>query len=212
MNLPNKLTISRFVMTAVLVACMAFGEEYEVVKVMHAPGRPQGWNFAYTASLFMFLAASITDYFDGEIARKRGLITSFGKLMDPLADKILMAGTFICLLPLKALPAWIVICIIGREFLITGLRLVAASKGAVLASEKLGKHKTVWQMITAGWFLLLLSLAEFVRAGFLPPGRWWEFGYRWVGLSLTAVALILTVLSGLGYLSKHRQVLIDEPM
>jgi CDP-diacylglycerol--glycerol-3-phosphate 3-phosphatidyltransferase len=212
MNLPNKLTISRFVMTAVLVGCMAFGEEYEVINVLHAPGRPQGWNFAYTASLLLFLAASITDYFDGEIARKRKLITSFGKLMDPLADKILMAGTFICLLPLKALPAWVVICIIGREFLITGLRLVAAAKGEVLSSEKLGKHKTLWQMITAGYFLLMLSIAEFVRAGFIPPGKWWEFAYRWLGGTLTGIALILTVLSGLGYLSKHRKVLIDEPM
>ena len=207
MNLPNKLTISRLVMTAVFVGCMAAGEEYDVLK---APGRPHGWNFAYTCALVLFLAASITDYFDGAIARKRGLETAFGKLMDPLADKILMAAGFICLVPLKAIPAWVVICIISREFLITGLRLIAASKGHILPSEKLGKHKTVWQMITAGYFLLLLSLAEFSRAGLpLHATSWWWMAWRYVGWTLAGVALVLTLYSGLGYLARHRKLLAD---
>ena len=208
MNLPNKLTISRLVMAAVFVGCMAAGEEYDVLK---APGRVKGWNFAYTFALVLFLVAAITDYFDGAIARKRNLITSFGKLMDPLADKVLMAAGFICLVPLKAIPAWVVICIISREFLITGLRLIAASKGHILPSEKLGKHKTVWQMITAGYFLLLLSLAEFARAGMpLHAEAWWWYAWRYVGWSLAAVALALTIYSGLGYLSRHRKLLSDE--
>ena len=207
MNLPNKLTVSRFVMTAAFVSCMAAGEEYDVLK---APGREHGWNFAYTAALVLFIAASITDYFDGAIARKRGLETAFGKLMDPLADKVLMAAGFICLVPLKAIPAWVVICIIAREFLITGLRLVAASKGTILPSEKLGKHKTVWQMITAGYFLLLLSLAEFARAGAkLSAEVWWWYAWRWMGWTLAAVALVLTLYSGLGYLARHRKLLSE---
>lgn len=207
MNLPNKLTVSRLVMTVAFVGCMAMGEEYDVLK---APGRPQGWNFAYTLALLLFVAAAITDYFDGAIARKRGLETAFGKLMDPLADKVLMAAAFICLVPLKAIPAWIVICIISREFLITGLRLVAASKGVVLPAEKLGKHKTVWQIITAGYFLLLLSLAEFSRAGVpLNAKVWWWFAWRYLGWTLMGIALVLTLYSGLRYLSRHRKLLTD---
>ena len=207
MNLPNKLTISRLVMTAVFVGCMAAGEEYDVLK---SPGRPHGWNFAYTAALLLFIAAAITDYLDGSIARKRGLETAFGKLMDPLADKVLMAAGFICLIPLKAIPAWVVICIISREFLITGLRLVAASKGQILPSEKLGKHKTVWQIITVGYFLLLLSLSEFARAGLpLHAEEWWWYAWRWFGWTLLAVALVLTLYSGLGYLARHRKLLAE---
>src|SRR5688572_30020173 len=207
MNLPNKLTISRLVMTVAFVGCMAAGEEYDALKMV---GRPSGWNFAYTASLILFIVAGITDYLDGTIARKRGLVTSFGKLMDPLADKVLMAAGFICLVPLKALPAWVVICIISREFLITGLRLVAASKGTILPSEKLGKHKTVWQIITVGYFLLLLSVAELDRAGMLHADVWWWYAWRWVGWTLAGVALVLTLYSGLGYLSRHRDLLADS--
>jgi CDP-diacylglycerol---glycerol-3-phosphate 3-phosphatidyltransferase len=207
-NLPNRLTISRLVMTVAFVGCMAGGEEYAVLK---SPGRAHGWNFAYTAALFLFIAAAVTDYFDGAIARKRNLVTSFGKLMDPLADKVLMAAGFICLVPLTAIPAWVVICIISREFLITGLRLVAASKGVVLPSEKMGKHKTVWQIITVGYFLLLLSLAEFSRAGVpLSAPVWWWYAWRWMGWTLAGVALALTLYSGLGYLSRHRKLLTEE--
>jgi CDP-diacylglycerol--glycerol-3-phosphate 3-phosphatidyltransferase len=207
MNLPNKLTISRLVMTVAFVGCMSGGEEYDVLK---SPGRAHGWNFAYTAALILFIGAAITDYLDGSIARKRGLETTFGKLMDPLADKVLMAAGFICLVPLKAIPAWVVICIIAREFLITGLRLIAASKGQILPAEKLGKHKTLWQIITAGYFLLLLSLAEFARAGLpLHAEDWWWYAWRWCGWTLAAIALILTLYSGLGYLSRHRKLLSE---
>lgn len=208
MNLPNKLTVSRFALTALFVGCMAAGEEYEV---LHAPGRLRGLNFAYTAALILFIAAAVTDYLDGAIARKRGLETDFGRLMDPLADKVLMAAGFICLVPLKAIPAWVVICIISREFLITGLRLVAAGKGKVLPAEKLGKHKTVWQIITAGYFLLLLSVMEFVRE-FFPvqdTREWWWYAWRWAGWTLAGVALTLTLYSGLGYLWKHRDLIAD---
>lgn len=218
MNLPNKLTVSRFVMTAVFVGCMSWGREYEALHAVyelphdpHAPGRLVGWNFAYFASLLLFLAASITDYFDGAIARKRGLESNFGKLMDPLADKVLMAAGFIMLVPLRAIPAWVVICIISREFLITGLRLVAIGKGVVLPSEKIGKHKTVWQMVTVGYFLLLLGLAECDRQGLnLHANEWWWFAWRKIGWPLAGVALALTLYSGLSYLWRHRDLIADE--
>lgn len=221
MNLPNKLTISRFAMTAIFVGCMAWGREYEALHAVyeanekptpHGYGRLIGWNFAYTTALVLFLAASITDYFDGAIARKRGLESNFGKLMDPLADKVLMAAGFITLMPLRAIPAWVVICIIAREFLITGMRLLAASKGVVLSAEKIGKHKTAWQMVTVAYFLLMLSLAEFDRQGVLPLQAqvWWWYAWRWVGWTLAGFALILTVYSGLTYLWRHRDLLVDE--
>jgi CDP-diacylglycerol---glycerol-3-phosphate 3-phosphatidyltransferase len=123
-----------------------------------------------------------------------------------------MAAGFITLLPLKAIPAWVVICIIAREFLITGLRLVAASKGRVLPAEKLGKHKTVWQMVTAGWFLLLLSVMEFARAFYHVEGTrdWWWYLWRWGGWALAGWALVLTLYSGLGYLWRHRDLITES--
>ncbi len=208
MNLPNKLTVSRFVMTAAFVATMAFGLEW---KELHAPGRETGWSFAYTAALLFFLAASFTDFLDGHLARKHGVVTNFGKLMDPLADKVMIAAAFICLLPLRALPAWVVIVVIAREFLITGLRLLAAGRGVILHSERLGKHKAVWQIVTAGYFLLLLAVMEWERAGWLSlhVREWWWPAWRYGGWTLAGVTLVLTVFSGLGYLWKHRD-LIEE--
>ena len=122
MNLPNILTLLRLGLTVLLVASLSVA-----VSVAH-----------FATALVLFLLASLTDYLDGVIARKWNLITDFGKLMDPLADKILTASAFICLIPFGALPAWAVIIIISREFLITGLRLLASSKGVILPAEKLG--------------------------------------------------------------------------
>jgi CDP-diacylglycerol--glycerol-3-phosphate 3-phosphatidyltransferase len=208
MNLPNKLTVSRLVMTAAFVVSMALGNEWEE---LHAPGRSAGWSFAYTAALLLFIAAGVTDYLDGYLARKHGSVTNFGKMMDPLADKVLISGAFICLVPLKAIPAWVAIVIISREFLITGLRLLAAGKGVVLQSDKLGKHKTVWQIVTTGYFLLLLALMEWEHAGWvsLHAADWsWPL-WRYGGWTLAAVALVLTLYSGLGYVWKHREFFME---
>lgn len=208
MNLPNKLTLSRFAMTAAFVLAMAMGEEWEV---LHAPGRAAGWNFSYSAALLLFLAASVTDYLDGYFARKLGVVTDFGRLMDPLADKVMMSSAFICLVPLKAIPAWVAIVIISREFLITGLRLVAAGKGVILQSERLGKHKTLWQIVTAGYFLLLLAVMEWERAGWvsLRAKEWWWPAWRYGGWTLAGVALALTLYSGFGYARKHRELIAE---
>ena len=211
MNIPNKLTISRFVMTAAFVAAMAFGREWEEI---HAPGRSAtqaAWSFAYTAALLLFLAASATDYLDGHYARKFGIVTNFGKLMDPLADKVMIAAAFICLVPLKAVPAWVAIVIVGREFLITGLRLLAAGRGVILQSERLGKHKAVWQIITAGYFLLLLAMMEWERAGWvaLRVADWWGHAWLYGGWTLASVTLVLTLYSGIGYALKHRDLLAE---
>lgn len=205
MNLPNQLTVSRFVMSAIFVGTMSAGWSLDRAFL---PEWGQGWDWAYLVSLVIFITAAVTDYFDGEIARTRGLTTNFGKLMDPLADKVMMAAGFICLIPMHAIPAWVAIVIISREFLITGLRLLAASHGTVLSAEKLGRHKMVWQIIAVGYFLLLLAIKEVEHAGWLPfpTALWWNHAWNYGGSTLTVVATVLTLYSGLGYFWKHRDL------
>jgi len=189
MNLPNALTLARIGLTALLVAALT----------LDVPGR-------FTAALVLFLVAALTDYLDGVIARRQNLISNFGKLMDPLADKILTASAFICFIPLKLVAAWVVIVIISREFLITGLRLLASSKNVILPAEKLGKHKTAWQMITISYYFLLLSASEWAAAGNLA----WTPPWQEIGWGLTAITVLLTVYSGLAYLAKNRRLLLEE--
>jgi CDP-diacylglycerol--glycerol-3-phosphate 3-phosphatidyltransferase len=189
MNLPNILTLLRLGLTVLLVASLSV--EYP---------------FHFSMALLVFLLASLTDYLDGVIARKWDLITDFGKLMDPLADKILTASAFICLIPFGALPAWAVIIIISREFLITGLRLLASSKGIILPAEKLGKHKTAWQMITIVYFRALLAADDFAPEGTDVVDLLWGYG----GAALVTATVALTVFSGLAYLWKNRRLLSPD--
>ena len=187
MNLPNRLTLARFFLTLGFVFSLSIS-----------------WQFGHTVALVLFLVGSLTDYADGYIARRYGLVTDFGKLMDPLVDKIMIAGAFICLVPIGAIPAWAVVVIISREFLITGLRLLAASKGIVLPAESIGKHKTGWQIATVIFLLLILAAREFnlgLSAKLLDQAQ--TYG----GNPLIAVALGLTLYSGVGYLWRNRTLL-----
>ena len=198
MNLPNQLTLLRLAMTVVLAAVLQ-----------------TEWKFACTAGLLLFGIASLTDYFDGAIARRHNLITDFGTLMDPLVDKILTAAALICLAAIDyqdhpAIPAWVAIVIISREFLITGLRQLAAAKGFVLPADRFGKHKTIWQIITILYFLLLLSLDEWSHAGWFDHPVFLRMLWRPLGSILTALTLILTVGSGLGYLWRNRHLIADR--
>ena len=186
MNLPNQLTVARLVLSIFFVACLS-----------------AGFPFNHTLALALFLVATATDYLDGEIARKYGLITDFGKLMDPLADKILTAAAFICLIPYGALPAWMVIVIIAREFLITGLRLLAGAKGVVLPAEKLGKHKTAWQMATIIFFLILLALGDWNSSRL----AWVPWAWHRIGTAMAIITTALTVYSGAGYFWKNRRLI-----
>ncbi len=183
MNLPNKLTLSRLGFSVVFVACFY-----------------SGFGFRFTIALVIFLGAAVTDYLDGVIARRGGLVTDFGKLMDPLADKILTAAAFICLIGVEALPGWAVVVMISREFLITGLRSLAGAKGIVLPAERLGKHKTAWQMATIIYFLGLLAVAEWNDAAWLR-GAWLLGTY-----GLVSVTVLLTLYSGIAYLVKNRSL------
>jgi CDP-diacylglycerol--glycerol-3-phosphate 3-phosphatidyltransferase len=158
---------------------------------------------ASSLAFVLFLVGALTDWADGYYARKKGLVSNFGKLMDALTDKVFMVGLFISLLVIGVLPEWtlpLLLLILSREFLITGLRLVAASDGLVLAAEKSGKHKTVSQMVAA----ILLLLAVAVREDF-PERLPLIIGdvLHWGGLGFFVIATLLTVSSGLQYMVKY---------
>jgi CDP-diacylglycerol--glycerol-3-phosphate 3-phosphatidyltransferase len=191
MNLPNQLTMSRLVLTGFFVGCFY-----------------TSWENKNSIALLIFSVASITDYLDGNIARARGLVTNFGKLFDPLADKVLIAAAFILLSVYQGMPAWITIAILAREFFVTGIRLVAAGRGAVLAAEKLGKHKMAWQIITVVYFMLTASSAEPMFAMARPL-----FGSAavntYVGGFIIGFTTLLTLVSGFSYFWKNRQLFSD---
>ena len=178
MNLPNKLTVLRVCMVPVFVVFML-------------------WNGFGTASKYVaaaiFILASMTDWLDGYLARKNNLVTDFGKFMDPIADKLLVCSALICLVEKGALAAWIVIIIIGREFIISGFRLVASDKGVVIAARYWGKFKTVSQMLMV--ILLILDLGG---------------AFNVAAQVLIWIAVILTVVSLVDYLVKNRSVLAGE--
>ncbi len=145
MNLPNRLTAIRLVMAFAFLAALLSGIPY-----------------GKTIAFVLFTVAGVTDALDGYYARKYNLFTDFGKLMDPLADKILISAAFISFvqLPETKLPAWIAIVVVAREFAVTGLRLLAASKGTLIGANKWGRNKMITQAVTAGIVLLFLSLNE----------------------------------------------------
>lgn len=200
MNWANRLTISRLVLTVLFVATLNWD-----------------WPYARTAALIIFLIAGVTDFVDGEIARRYGEVTNFGKLMDPLVDKIMMAAAFISLVPplvlpdgvpLRAIPAWAATTVVARDFLITGLRLMASARGQVLPAERLGKHKTSWQIITVVFFLVLLSARELNYAE--TGSGWWLRAWNRGGPVLVWITVMLTVYSGLRYAWRHRDVIAPD--
>lgn len=178
MNLPNKLTILRVIMIPF----------YVVFQMGYLGG-----DAAKYAALALFIIASLTDFLDGRIARKYNLVTNFGKFMDPLADKLLVSAALICFIELGSLPAWYVLIIISREFIISGFRLVASDKGVVIAASYWGKFKTTSQMIMV--VLLILDIDH-------PVFRMLTQIFIWVAMILTLVSLI-------DYLMKNKDVLKD---
>jgi CDP-diacylglycerol--glycerol-3-phosphate 3-phosphatidyltransferase len=175
-NLPNALSLSRVFLAPLVILFLALRGQFGSVF-----GVPLGDLLAGV----VFIAAALTDTADGYIARKRGLVTNLGKFIDPLADKILVIAALVALVELQRLPAWIVVVIVSREFIVTGIRMVAAAEGVVIAASKGGKAKTVSQIIAI--CLMIFDL----------PG----------GLLAMWVAMILTVWSGLDYLIKAKDFL-----
>jgi len=189
MNLPNQLTVSRFFLTGgVLVALFA-----------RLPG-------GETIALALFIVASFTDYLDGYLARRDKLITNFGKLMDPLADKILTCSAFIAFVGLNRVPAWMVVIIVARELAITGLRLLAASKQVVLAAERWGKDKTISQVVAIISVLVWISYPHWGQWGTKLFNSWVPV---FTELALW-VAVFLTFLSGILYLWRNRELILQD--
>ena len=176
MNLPNKLTILRVIMIPFFVFFLLSG----------VGGSASKW-----IALVIFAAASITDTLDGYIARRDNLITDFGKFMDPLADKLLVCSALICFVELDKLPAWMVIIIIAREFIISGFRLVASDNGIVIAASYWGKFKTTFQMIAV--VLLILDIPSLALLTTLCV---------WIALALTIISLV-------DYIVKNHKVLTE---
>ncbi len=211
MNLPNKITLSRIWLTFVMVVFLTMAI-------------PWGKTLAFVT----FGLAGLTDWWDGAVARRRGLISVFGQLMDPLADKILVSAALISFASLpqavpafkivhQVVPAWIVIIIISREFLITGLRLLAAQKGRVLPAGRWGKHKMIWQTITIVTIMAGLSLQSDVLPVLLagrPDGserlHIFSHHFAYVAVYLAAWVGLLTVVSGVVYLRENRDVYMES--
>ena len=173
-NLPNQLTIARVCAIPLFIILLLMGFR--------------------VAATIVFLAAALTDMLDGKIARKYNLVTNFGKLMDPLADKLLTMAAFVCLVELGDIPAWMVIVILGREFIITGMRQVAAAEGIVIAAGWSGKIKTVCQMVA----IPLIMLNNW-------PCSMLPFNFPLDQIALWA-ALVMTIWSGAEYIIKNKQV------
>ncbi len=179
MNLPNKLTMFR----VILIPFFVF--------FLFAPNFTENGKYIATG---VFIIASLTDLFDGKIARKYNLVTNFGKFMDPLADKLLVCSALICLVEMDRLSAWIAIIIISREFIISGFRLIAAEQQIVIAASYWGKFKTTFQML-----MIIVLILDFEHAAF-----------QMLGVVLTYVSLALTVISLADYLYKNRDVIKEQ--
>ncbi len=175
MNLPNKLTMFRVILIPFFVVFLLV----DITPV-------DKW-----IALAVFIIASLTDMLDGKIARKYNLVTNFGKFMDPLADKLLVCSALVCLVAVDRIPAWMVIVIIAREFIISGFRLVASDNGVVIAASYWGKFKTTFQII-----MICLMIADLAALQLLNT-------------IVTCVAVILTVVSLVDYLVKNKEVMKD---
>lgn len=195
MNLPNKLTLLRCILTPVFLACV----------IVEFP-------FHYGAALLVFIIASLTDYFDGRIARKRNLITNLGKFLDPLADKALTTAAFIGFVHMfssRSLP-WALFIILAREFAVTSVRLLAAKDGVVVAASFSGKLKTVMQMVS---IIYMLAFRQAVRINAVRDFIGGNTGVMWgsrIGLILIWVSVIATVVSGIQYIWQFKHYFKEE--
>ena len=189
MNLPNKLTISRVVLTFIFVFFIS-----------------QNGLIPTVVAVVVFTLASLTDFCDGYLAKKYNLVSDFGKLMDPIADKLLILAGFLAFVRMHLVDDWMVILIMGREIAITGLRIFALTKGKVLSAEKAGKHKTVSQMVAIFSILGFILFKEILTTlSRWSPGveMWWQFGIQ----VLMLITLILTLTSGIFYLWSNRKLI-----
>jgi len=212
MNVPNMLTMSRLVMAAILMALLTLA-----------------FPFSKSIALLVFAVAGFTDFLDGYLARRYRLESSFGQLMDPLTDKVMVCAVFVSFVEISfvhegtflhsgvqvqglslvpLVPAWIVVIIIAREFLVTGLRLLAINKGVVISAGKWGKHKTVWQIVAIVLLLIGLSYRYDVLRGVDAKAlASFDFVFLYAAHALAAAVAAITVASGFLYFSQHRDLM-----
>lgn len=205
MNLPNKLTLARiFIIPFFLVALhiQLFTVNATVCAV------------CYWIALVLFIIAAITDYLDGAIARKLNIVSNFGKLFDPLADKLLTMAAFVSFVEIVGpngrpiFPAWAIILILAREYLVTGLRSVAVANGSIIHADKWGKQKTLWQLIGIITVLLSLAISETLKAAEID-GHLFDRAAPAIFVGILLIVVVLTTLSGIIFLVKNWDVLID---
>lgn len=177
LNLPNMLSLSRVFLVPVIMVFLTMRTQFGFIE--------KGVSIGDLLAGMVFIIASLTDAADGYIARKKGIVTNLGKFIDPLADKIMVVAALIALVELQRVPAWMVVVIISREFIVTGIRMVAAAEGIVIAASAGGKLKTVSQII--GIILLIFNIP--------------------LGIPVMWVAMILTIWSGMDYLIKSKDLL-----
>lgn len=199
MNLPNKLSLLRIVLIPVTMLFMLPISIYGF--------EPEGWNnfinsHGLLVAALVFIVASLTDMFDGKIARKYNLITDLGKFLDSLADKMLVIAVLIAFVSIGRVSAWLLAIIVLREFMVTGIRLVASKEGVVMAAKMIGKVKTVFQMIAIIYLMLEPTLMLFTgddyQASFKNP-----CAISIIGDVLFGICVIMTIISGLDYLLKN---------
>lgn len=190
MNLPNKLTLLRVALIPVFLVCML----------------SRGIPHRHLIAALIFAAASFTDYLDGHLARKHNLVTNFGKLMDPLADKLLVFSALCCFIPSGRASALAVFVILARELLVTSVRLIAVEQGVVIAADRLGKAKTVSQMV----FVLYTLLAMWWVWEIQPPSPVSYSMEFLIGDGLLLLVVILTLLSGFNYIWKNRALFLKD--
>ena len=188
MNLPNKLTVFRVILIVPFVVLLLGGfQQWGWFTTLFSGILP----YTDYIAVAIFIIASLTDLLDGKIARKYNLVTNFGKFMDPLADKLLVCSALICLIELNALPAWMVIIIISREFIISGFRLIASDNGVVIAASYWGKFKTTFQMVS-----VVLLILDIPALAFVTTICVW-------------IALVLTIVSLVDYIYKNHKILTE---
>lgn len=194
MNLPDLLTLSRLLFAGLIMVCLSLS-----------------FPLARSLALLMFVVAGVTDYLDGYLARKYYGTSSFGVFMDPLTDKVLICAAFVSFVELKLLPAWMVVLVISREFLVTGLRLLAAYRGHMIPAGRWGKHKTGWQVTAIVVILLGLAIRDDLVAAYYPDilaDYGLGFGLLCYGLGL--VVVMITLASGWAYFSQHEAVVRER--
>jgi len=188
-NIANRLTMLRIILTFVFMFFLFI---------------PALW--AKATALLIFIFAALSDFFDGRIAQKRNMVTDFGKLMDPIADKILVLAAFAAFVQIQLIDAWMFVIIVAREILITSLRLFALNKGKVLSAAKAGKHKTLSQMVVIFYILGFIVLKEAILA-FSTWNPAWESFFRNSIYVMMLLTVGLTLYSGLSYLWENRKVI-----